>query len=170
MDLAQYFNTMNVLKLKQIIKEEVEKALKEAPSPEFYTKAESTLSDFYDSYLAKEFRLKKEITNEERIERLQAFIGILKSYIDKCEMGIDEENSWISSRGKNVNEGENGENTAQKLHNALKKEYGRNEKKGIPASISGLRKDPRFTELKKLDSALAKELDNLIAHEDAMDR
>ena len=115
MDLAQYFNTMNVLKLKQIIKEEVEKALKEAPSPEFYTKAESTLSDFYDSYLAKEFRLKKEITNEERIERLQAFIGILKSYIDKCEMGIDEENSWISSRGKNVNEGYKLESGEQKI-------------------------------------------------------
>ena len=169
MDLAQYFNTMNVLKLKQIIKEEVEKALKEAPSSEF-APIESALSDFYDSYLAKEFRLKKEITNEERIERLQAFIGILKSYINKCEMGIDEENSWISSRGKNVNEGENGENTAQELYKALKKEYGKNEEKGIPASISGLRKDPEFKKLKNLDPALAKKLDNWIASEDAMDR
>jgi len=169
MDLAQYFNTMNTLKLKQIIKEEVEKALKDTPSPEF-APIESALDNFYRNYLAKDLRLTRKITNEERIERLQTFMGILKEYIDKCEMGIDEENSWISLRGKNMNEGENGGSEAQKLHDALKKAYERNEKKGRAASISGLRKDPRFQDLKKLDSALAKKLDSQIASEDAMDR
>ena len=168
MDLAQYFNTMNVLKLKQIIKEEVEKALKEAPSSEF-APIESALNDFYDSYLAKDLRLSKEITPEERIERLQSFAGLLKSYIGKLNSGIEEEEFWIS-KNQGLNEEESKGNAAQELHNALKKEYGRNEKKGIPASISGLRKDQKYKELKNLDPALAKKLDNWIAHEDAMDR
>lgn len=145
---------MKLSQLKQLIKEEIEKALKEAPSPEFYTKAESTLSDFYDSYLAKEFRLKKEITNEERIERLQAFIGILKSYIDKCEMGIDEENSWISSRGKNVTESKkepNKEKTkeeALKLAKKLKTKY-------ASKGVEGLRDDEEFKQLKKDHPSIA---------------
>jgi len=113
MDLAQYFNTMNVLKLKQIIKEEVEKALKEAPSSEFAS-IESALNDFYDSYLAKDLRLSKEITSEERIERLQSFIGLLKSYIGKLNSGIEEEEFWIS-KNQGLNEGYKLEDGEQKI-------------------------------------------------------
>ena len=90
---------MKKLQLKQIIREELAKALNEARSPELIS-IEAALDNFYDSYLAKDLRLSRKITNEERIERLQAFIGILESHIDKCEMGIDEENSWIGSREK----------------------------------------------------------------------
>ena len=113
MDLAQYFNTMNVLKLKQIIKEEVEKALKEAPSSEF-APIESALNDFYDSYLAKDLRLSKEITPEERIERLQSFAGLLKSYIGKLNSGIEEEEFWIS-KNQGLNEGYKLESGEQKI-------------------------------------------------------
>jgi len=159
MDLAQYFNTMNTLKLKQIIKEEVEKALKDTPSPEF-APIKSALDDFYDSYLAKEFRLKKEITNEERIKRLQAFIGILKKFIDKCEMGIDEENSWISNRGKNVNESDKKVLTYKELEAKYNPEDG-------PAYTKGLINEPGFN---ALSPEKQKELLKWLEHQREMDR
>jgi len=121
MDLAQYFNTMNTLKLKQIIKEEVEKALKEAPSSEF-APIKSALDDFYDSYLAKDLRLSKEITSEERIERLQSFIGLLKSYIGKLNSGIEEEEFWIS-KNQGLNEGYKLEDGEQKIIDDLFKQW-----------------------------------------------
>ncbi len=121
MDLAQYFNTMNTLKLKQIIKEEVEKALKEAPSSEF-APIESALNDFYDSYLAKDLRLSKEITPEERIERLQSFAGLLKSYISKLNSCIEEEEFWIS-KNQGLNEGYKLEDGEQKIIDDLFKQW-----------------------------------------------
>ena len=168
MDLAQYFNIMNTTKLKQIIKEELKKIIKEDSSIEF-TPIKSALDNFYDSYLAKDLRLSKEITSEERIERLQSFADLLKSYIDKLNSGVEEEEFWIS-KNQGLNEKENEETPAQKLYDDLKTEYGGNEEKGRPASIFGLRNDPEFKKLKSLDSALAKKLDNWIAHLDAMDR
>ena len=155
MDLAQYFNTMNVLKLKQIIKEEVEKALKEAPSSEF-APIESALNDFYDSYLAKDLRLSKEITPEERIERLQSFAGLLKSYIGKLNSGIEEEEFWISkNQGLTESEKEpNKEKTkeeALKLAKKLKTKY-------ASKGVEGLRDDKEFKQLKKDHPSIATEV------------
>lgn len=151
MDLAQYFNTMNVLKLKQIIKEEVEKALKEAPSSEF-APIESALNDFYDSYLAKDLRLSKEITSEERIERLQSFIGLLKSYIGKLNSGIEEEEFWIS-KNQGLNEGYKLKPEEQKIIDSLFQDWKKD--KNI--------KDKE--EYKKLSISAKNKLQGMISHE-----
>jgi hypothetical protein len=153
MDLAQYFNTMNTIKLKQIIKEEVEKALKEAPSSEF-APIESALNDFYDSYLAKDLRLSKEITPEERIERLQSFAGLLKSYIGKLNSGIEEEEFWIS-KNQGLNEGYKLESGEQKIIDDL---------------FSQWKKDKNNTkeykeEYKKLSISAKNKLQGMISHE-----
>ena len=97
MEHAQYFNTMKVSELKQIIKEEIKNMLNENSTLDL-TSIESTLSDFYNSQLAKELRLSKEITSEERVQRLQSFAKLLKSYMDKVNNGIEEESFWISQK------------------------------------------------------------------------
>ena len=97
MELAQYFNIMKASELKQIIKEEIKNILNENSTLDL-TSIESTLSDFYNSQLAKELRLSKKITSEERVQRLQSFAKLLKSYTDKVNNGIEEENFWISQK------------------------------------------------------------------------
>ena len=151
MDLAQYFNTTNTIKLKQIIKEEVEKALKEAPSSEF-APIKSALDDFYDSYLAKDLRLSKEITPEERIERLQSFAGLLKSYISKLNSGIEEEEFWIS-KNQGLNEGYKLEPGEQKIIDSLFQDWKKD--KNI--------KDKE--EYKKLSISAKNKLQGMISHE-----
>jgi hypothetical protein len=149
---------MNVLKLKQIIKEEVEKALKEAPSSEF-APIESALNDFYDSYLAKDLRLSKEITPEERIERLQSFAGLLKSYISKLNSGIEEEEFWIS-KNQGLNESDKKVLTYKELEAKYNPEDG-------PAYTKGLINEPGFN---ALSPEKQKELLKWLEHQREMDR
>jgi len=150
---------MKKLQLKQIIREELAKALNEAMSPELIS-IEAALDNFYDSYLAKDLRLSRKITNEERIKRLQAFIGILESHIDKCEMGIDEENSWIGSRGKNVNESDEKIKTYDELVATYNPENG-------PAYLDGLEDEPGF---KLLPLEKRRYLVKWLEHQKRMDR
>jgi len=88
---------MNVSELKQLIQEEIKNMLNEDSTLDL-TPIESTLGDFYNSQLAKELRLSKKITSEERIKRLQSFAALLKSYMDKANNGIEEENFWINNK------------------------------------------------------------------------
>jgi uncharacterized FlgJ-related protein len=153
---------MNKLRLKQIIKEELKKVLKETSTPEFAS-IESALNDFYDSYLAKDLRLSKKITSEERIKRLESFINVLKSYISKLNSGIEEENFWMD-KSKNVTESEDTESKKILTYDELFAKY--NPENG-PAYIEGLEDEPGF-KLLPLDKQ--KYLFKWLRHQQEMDR
>jgi hypothetical protein len=148
---------MKKLQLKQIIKEELKKVLKEASSSEFAS-IESALNDFYDSYLAKDLRLSKEITSEERIKRLESFINVLKSYIGKLNSGIEEENFWID-KAKNITESDE-VLTYDELFAKYNPEDG-------PAFLDGLEDEPGF---KLLPSEKRRYLVKWLEHQKRMDR
>jgi len=152
-DDIEIYSESKISKLRKFIREEIEKTLQEALPLEF-TSIESALNDFYDSYLAKDLRLSKEITPEERIERLQSFVSLLKSYIGKLNSGIEEEEFWIS-KNQDLNEGYKLESGEQKIIDDLFAQW---------------KKDKNNTkkykeEYKKLSISAKNKLQGMISHE-----